>query len=223
MKKIILIFSLLYLSMGIASAVDNNKSEAGALDITVLGLFSDRAILKVNDKQHIVKVGQQTPEGIKLISADSENAVLEINGKQSTHALGSHISSRFKNAEVKGEATIWPINDMYITTGTINGQPVTFMVDTGATWISMSGQHAKRLGIDYRVRGKRSRVSTANGIVPVFVVNLDRVKVGDIELHHVAAAVLEADSGREILLGMSFLNRVEIERKGRMMLLKRKW
>ncbi|MCW9024496.1 MAG: retroviral-like aspartic protease family protein [Gammaproteobacteria bacterium] len=194
-----------------------------AMDITVLGLFSDRAILKVDDKQHMIKVGEKTPEGIKLISANSEKAVLEVNGKQDSYSLGTHISSHYETVEVKGEASIWPVRGMYVTTGTINGHPVTFMVDTGATWISMSGQHAKRLGIDYRVNGKRRRVSTANGVIPVFVVNLDRVKVGDIELHHVEAAVADADTGSEILLGMSFLQRVNIERKGQVMMLKRKW
>lgn len=194
-----------------------------AMDITVLGLFNDRAILKVDDKQHILKSGQTSPEGIILISADSQYAVLEIDGKQEKYFLGSHVSSHFEKPEIVGEAKIWPINGMYMVAGSINGYPIKFMVDTGASWISMNSEQAKRLGIDYRVKGRRSLVSTANGTVPIFVVNLDKVKIGDIELSHVQAGVLEGNSPKEVLLGMSFLERVEIERKGTMMLLKRKW
>ena len=206
-----IIFSLLPLSV------------AHAMDITVLGLFNDRAILKVDDKQHILKSGQTSPEGIKLISADSQYAVLEIDGKQEKFSLGNHVSSHFEKPEVLGEAKIWPINGMYIVAGSINGHPTKFMVDTGASWIAMNSHHAKLLGIDYRINGERGFVSTANGTVQTFIINLDRVKIGDIELQHVKAGVIEGNSPTEVLLGMSFLERVEIERKGTMMLLKRKW
>ncbi|MDH5572512.1 MAG: retroviral-like aspartic protease family protein [Gammaproteobacteria bacterium] len=194
-----------------------------AMDISILGLFSDRAILKVDDRQHILKTGQTSPEGIKLVSSDSQYAVLEINGKQEKYALGSHVSSHFDKPEIKGQAMIWPVNGMYVVAGSINGYPIKFMVDTGASWVSMNSEQAKRLGIDYRVKGRRDWVSTANGTVPIFIVNLDKVKIGDIEFSHVEAGVLEGHSPSEVLLGMSFLERVEIERKGTMMLLKRKW
>jgi len=191
--------------------------------ILVLGLFKDRAVIRIGEKQRMLRVGVKSPEGVMLIEADSEKAVLEIDGKKDTYYLGQHVSSHFKKAEIKGEANIWPVNGMYMVGGTINGHPVKFMVDTGATWISMNSHHAKRIGLDYRVSGKRSSVSTASGVEQVFIVNLDRVKIADIELHHVEAAVLEGNSPTEILLGMSFLDRVEIQRKGRMMTLKKKW
>ncbi len=218
LKKIIIIFICLLCSVtGAAPADEANDA------ILVLGLFKDRAIIRIGEKQHILRVGEKSPEGVKLIEADSEKAVLEFKGKKDTYFLGQHVSRHFKKAEVKGEATIWPVNGMYMVAGAINGHPVKFMVDTGATWVSMNSHHAKRIGLDYRVSGKRSSVSTASGVEQVFVLNLDRVKVGDIELHHVEAAVLEGRSPTDILLGMSFLDRVEIQRKGRMMLLKKKW
>ncbi len=215
---IILILLLPLLSATGAAAADKNDET-----ILVLGLFKDRAIIRIGDKQRMLRVGEKTPEGVTLIEADSEKAVLEIKGKKETYFLGQHVSSHFKPAEIKGEANIWPVNGMYMVGGTINGHPVKFMVDTGATWISMNSHHAKRIGLDYRVSGKRSSVSTASGVEQVFVINLDRVKIGDIELHHVEAAVLEGRSPTEILLGMSFLDRVEIERKGQVMTLKKKW
>ncbi len=219
-KKILLILILLLplLSTTSVAAPDTNSET-----ILVLGLFKDRAVIRIGKQQHMLRVGETTPEGVKLIEADSEKAVLEFKGKKDTYFLGQHISSHFKKAEIKGEANIWPVNGMYMVAGAINGQPVKFMLDTGASWISMNSQHARRLGLDYRVSGKRRSVSTANGIVQVFVLNLDRVRVGDIILHHVDAAVLEGHSPTEILLGMSFLERVDIQRKGQMMILKKKW
>jgi len=215
-----LIFILLLPLLSATSVAAPDEDEQ---TILVLGLFKDKAIIRIGEKQRMLRVGETTPEGVKLIEADSEKAVLEIEGKKETFYLGQHVSSHFKKAEIKGEANIWPVNGMYMVGGTINGQPVKFMVDTGATWISMNSHHAKRIGLDYRVSGKRSSVSTASGVEQVFVVKLDRVKIGDIELHHVEAAVLEGRSPTEILLGMSFLDRVEIQRKGRMMTLKKKW
>ncbi len=219
-KRIMLILSLL---LALLTATSTAATDDNSETILVLGLFKDRAIIRIGEKQRLLRVGEQTPEGVKLIEADSEKAVLEFKGKKDTYYLGQHISSHFKKAEIKGEANIWPVNGMYMVAGVINGHPVKFMVDTGATWISMNSRHAKRIGLDYRVSGKRSSVSTASGVAQVFVLNLDRVKVGDIELHHVEAAVLEGNSPTEILLGMSFLDRVEIQRKGRMMTLKKKW
>ncbi len=219
--KIILLFIVFIMSFMPVSYVVAGENDSET--ILVLGLFKDRAIIRIGGKQHILRVGESSPEGIKLIAADSEKAVLEFKGKKDTYFLGQHVSSHFKKTEIKGEANIWPVHGMYKVAGVINGHPVKFMVDTGATWISMNSKHAKRIGLDYRVSGKRSSVSTASGYAQVFVINLDRVKVGDIELHHVEAAVLEGNSPTEILLGMSFLDRVEIQRKGQMMTLKKKW
>ena len=112
---------------------------------------------------------------------------------------------------------------MYATAGFINGQPVNFLVDTGATWIAMNSHQARSLGINFRFLGKRGHVSTANGVVPIYRVTLAKVRVGEIELTNVAAGVLEGNSPEEVLLGNSFLNRVEMQRQGQVMLLKQKF
>ena len=78
-----------------------------------------------------------------------------------------------------------------------------------------------RLGLDYR-KGRRGMTNTANGRVPVYGVTLDRIRVGDIELSSVEAVVIE--QGLDItLLGMSFLNRVEMRRDGQTMTLMRRF
>ncbi len=200
-----------------------------AADILVLGLFKDMAILRIDGKQVKLRAGETTDDGIRLISANSNEAVIEIKGKRETFPLGSHVS--ISNTPSQEEATtgdvdevrIWPSSGMYLTAGSINGQPVHFLVDTGATWVSMGANQARRLGIDFRYRGEPGYANTANGTVKIYVVNLDKVKVGDIELLNVRGAVLEGNRSSEVLLGQSFLNRTRMERDGEMMLLRKKW
>ncbi len=193
-----------------------------AADIVVLGLFKNKAIVQIDGKQRTLKKGKASPEGVMLISADSETAILEIDGKQKEFKLGRHIGTSYKQKK-QAEAKIMPVNGMYSITGFINGQPVTFIVDTGATWISMNIHHARSLGINFRYIGKRSYVSTANGMVPIYRITLDKVRVGEIELTNVAAGVIEGNSPAKVLLGNSFLNRVEMQRQGQVMLLKQKF
>ncbi len=193
-----------------------------AADIVVLGLFKNKAIVQIDGKQRTLKKGKASPEGVILISADSETAILEINGKQKEFKLGRHIGSGYKQKK-QAEAKIMPVNGMYSITGFINGRSVKFLVDTGATWIAMNVHQARSLGINFRYIGKRSYVSTANGVVPIYRITLDKVRVGEIELTNVAAGVLEGNSPTEVLLGNSFLNRVEMQRQGQVMLLKQKF
>jgi aspartyl protease family protein len=193
-----------------------------ATDIIVLGLFKNKAIVKIDGKQRTLKKGKKSPEGVTLISADSDVAVLNVDGKQQEFRLGRHVSTSFKEKK-QAEAKIMPVNGMYSISGFINGQQVNFLVDTGATWIAMNANQARSLGINFRYIGKRSSVSTANGVVPVYRIMLEKVKVGEIELRNVAAGVLEGNSPTEVLLGNSFLNRVEMQRQGQIMLLKQKF
>ena len=193
-----------------------------ATEIMVLGLFKDKAIVNIDGKQRTLKKGKKSPEGVTLISSDSDMATLDVDGKQSDFKLGRHVRTNFKQKRLP-EAKIMPVNGMYSTTGFINGHPVSFLVDTGATWIAMNVHQARSLGINFRYIGKRGSVSTANGVVPIYRILLDKVKVGEIELTNVAAGVLEGNSPTQVLLGNSFLNRVEMQRQGQVMLLKQKF
>jgi aspartyl protease family protein len=95
------------------------------------------------------------------------------------------------------------------------------LVDTGATLISMNQSEARRLGINY-LKGQKGYSQTASGIAGVYRVKLDTVKLGDIVLNNVDAAVHEGDGPPIVLLGMSFLSRVEMKREGeRLVLTKR--
>jgi aspartyl protease family protein len=112
---------------------------------------------------------------------------------------------------------------MYSTVGSINGLPVNFLVDTGATQVAMNAAHARRLGIDHRVEGEPAMVTTASRVERAWAVRLDSVKVGEIELRNVAAMVLEGAQPETILLGMSFLGQLQITNEGQLMTLRRKY
>ncbi len=210
-KKALLL--VLVLSPLAASAVDS---------VRIVGLFSGKAVVQLDGRQRLLRSGQTSPEGVRLVSANAREAVLEINGKRGTYTLGSHISSSYAAPEGRELSVhIWPdAKGMYTVLGSINGFPVRFLVDTGATTIAMNAAEARRLGIDYRVVGEPGLASTASGVVKSYSVVLDRVKVGDIQLRNVRAGVIDGSHPQVVLLGMAFLGRVEMARKGQLLELK---
>ena len=194
-----------------------------AADVRVAGLFGGKAVLIIDGTQRLLKPGQTSPEGVKLVSADSEEAVLLIDGQQRVARMDSRVSARKRSPEVN-EVQVWrDSTGMYTTVGSVNGLPVSFLVDTGATAVAMNAQQARRLGIDFRVIGQPSGVTTASGVVNAWAVMLDRVKVGDLLLRNVQAVVLEGAHPETALLGMSYLGRLEIDNDGRLMTLRKKY
>ena len=180
MRKDVLAYSILT-ALAFLSAVP----AAHATDVSVTGLFSGKAVVSVNNgTPKLLSVGQKSPEGVKLISADSDSATLEIDGKHRTLSLGQGISSQFASS---GKSSVTLIADQrghFLTTGSINGASTRFLVDTGASGIAISSAEARRMGISY-LNGERAYSSTANGIVPVYKVVFDTVRVGDIVLNQV--------------------------------------
>jgi aspartyl protease family protein len=104
----------------------------------------------------------------------------------------------------------------YVTSGTINGQIVTFLVDTGATRISIPGNVARKLELK---RGIPHRVMTANGSITVYSTFLERVALGPLEMRNLQGHVNPHMGGQEVLLGMNFLKNLEmIQRANRLTL-----
>jgi aspartyl protease family protein len=205
---------------GILATLGSLPAAAG--DIMVLGLFKDKAVVSINGKQRSLAPGQISPEGVTLISASSNGAVLEVEGKRRSYPLGSQVNTQLA-APKHTAVQVYPNPaGMYTTVGSINGLPVNFLLDTGATFIAMNANEAKRLGLSYRLDGQRTVMSTASGMAEAFIVKLAKVKVGEIELRDVDAAVIVGDSPTEVLLGMSFLGKLEIQHKEKVMELRKK-
>ncbi len=194
------------------------RSVAQDLDMEVVGLFKNAAVLNISGNERLLKVGQLSPEGVLLVSADSKEAVIEISGKKMHLTLSSRISAEFKTPASVTVSIMLNSAGQYRTTGSINGRPVSFLVDTGATIVAINSITAKSLGIDSS-RGRVLRATTASGVVESAEVFLDIVKVGGIKIRNVQAAVIPGSFPLDILLGMSFLRNVEIrENAGTMQL-----
>lgn len=179
-----------------------------ATQVRVVGLFPGAAVLNVEGQRKLVKVGQVGPGGVVVVSADSRGAVLRVDGVERSYNLSREYSNGFAEAQKRQLSVAKGIGGHYWVAGSVNGQSIQFLVDTGATSVALNDEHARRLGIDYRVIGTPLQVSTASGTVRGWRVTLDRVKLGELEVLGVEAVVLEGSSPREALLGMSFLSRV---------------
>jgi len=198
-------------------------SVPAAPDVRVVGLFNDQAVLQINGRQHVLKAGQTSPEGVKLLEANSESAVLQIEGERVEARLDGRVSAR-KQGSTAREVQVWRnTSGMYTTVGSINGLPVSFLVDTGATQVAMNAAQARRLGIDYRVTGSPAEVTTASGVERAWMVSLDSVKLGELEVRNVQAVVLDGAQPQTTLLGMSYLGRMKITNDGQLMTLQKKY
>jgi aspartyl protease family protein len=179
-----------------------------ATQVRVVGLFPGAAVLNVEGQRKLVKVGQIGPGGVVVVSADSRGAVLRVDGVERSYSLSREYSDGFAQAQKKQLSVAKGIGGHYWVAGSVNSQSIQFLVDTGATSVALNDEHARRLGIDYRVVGTPLQVSTASGTARGWRVTLDRVKIGELEVLGVDAVVLEGSSPTEALLGMSFLSRV---------------
>jgi aspartyl protease family protein len=193
---------------------------AAAAGIALIGVIGDKAAVLALDggNPKAVKVGQ-TWSGIKVLSVDKTHATVEVEGQQRVLLIGQH----YRNANTvvsSSSASVTLAADPrghFFSEGSVNGQPMRFLVDTGATMIAIPASDARRLGIDYR-RGVQGRTRTAGGVVTVYKVTLDSVRLGGIEVTGVDAVVIE--EGLDIaLLGMSFLARLDMRQEGRTMTL----
>ena len=192
-----------------------------AADIAVVGLFPGKAVLVIDGgSPKTFAVGSTVTPGVKLLAATESTATVTVNDKKQTIAIGQHINRAVPTGPV---SVVLQANGQghFMAQGQINGGTIQMLVDTGATMIALSEADAQRLGINYKA-GQPGRVNTANGSVPVYRVRLDTVKVGSIELNQVDAVVQQAGLPFA-LLGMSFLNRMEMRRDGEKMTLTKRF
>jgi aspartyl protease family protein len=196
-----------------------------AADVSLYGIVGNKALLVIDGgKPRWLAAGETSPQGVKLISVGGNSAVIQIDGKRETIAMGqgARLAGDARSSGAQSVTLTVDEKGHFVTTGAINGVAVRLLVDTGASMISMSNTEARRLGIDY-LAGQKASVSTANGVVPAYRVKLDEVRLGEISLNNVDGMVLAGDNLPIVLLGMSFLNRMEMKRDGEKMVLTKKY
>lgn len=193
-------------------------SVAEKLDIEVVALFSKAAMLRIDGKALLLKTGQTSPEGVLLVNASSRDATIEYQGIRTIMLLSDRISSSFQKPDVVTLSVQINNQGQFIAMGSINGRPARFLIDTGANIVAMNSTVARSLGIDFS-GSKKMTATTAGGTVVSREVILDVVQVGEIKVTNVQGAVLEGEFPREILLGMSFLKNIEIQKNAGLMVL----
>jgi aspartyl protease family protein len=187
---------------------------ARAVEVNVIGLFPGKAVVVIDrGAPRTLSVGQKTPEGVVLVAADSKSATLEIDGKREVMELGRHAESAALTGARQSVTLPADGQGHFTAEGQVNGVRVRFMIDTGATLVSLPAGDARRLGIDFR-KGQPAVIQTANGRALAYRVRLDSVSVGTLTLLGVDALVHDSPGAEVALLGMSFLNRTEMRREG---------
>ncbi len=189
---------------------------AAATDVALAGVFPGKALIVVNGgAPKSVGVGTRSPDGVRVISVDSDGATLEFDGgrhrlvigQRAVHVSGAGAGGRAPSVVIQADS-----GGQFHTTGSINGAQVRFIVDTGATFVSLGRSDALKAGIDF-TKGEPALMQTANGTARAWRVVLDTVRVGDVTLRNVDGVVHSGELPFA-LLGMSFLNRMEMRRDG---------
>jgi aspartyl protease family protein len=199
-------------------------STASAQTVTLNGSMGSRqALLVIDGSPRVVEVGTSVL-GVRLLTLNGSQAEIEIGGTRRTVVAGAgavRVGAAAAASAGGNEIVLTAGSGGHFTTaGQINGKAVSFMVDTGATAIALGQADADRIGLDYK-NAPRGFAGTANGRVPVNVVTLSSVRVGDVEIANVEALVMPT-AMQHILLGNSFLARFQMKRDNDVMRLTRR-
>lgn len=195
---------------------------AGATDVTVVGLFPNKVVVQIDGgPMRTLAPGQKTPEGVTVVSVDRDSATFDIDGKRTTLRMGQARIARSAPA-VESVTLTADLAGHFSADGQVNGRNARFLVDTGATVIALPSVDARRFGVDYE-KGQKVLMRTANGTGTGYLVKLDSVAVGSVTLYGVEAVVIEGAGLAMPLLGMSFLNRMDMKREGNIMTLTKRF
>ena len=197
---------------------------AYADSVALQGMLGSKALLIVNGSAPKTVAPGETHQGVKVVSTAGDQAVVEIAGKRHTLRVGDAPASVGGNASgARGNKIVLPVGSggHFMAQGSINGQAVSFMVDTGATAVSMGVSDAERLGLNYKA-GERGMIGTANGTAQAWRIRLASVRVGDVEVFDVEA-IIAPQPMPFVLLGNSFLNRFQMKRDHDQMVLERRY
>ncbi len=197
----------------VCMAIESNVYSAPRINYR--GMHSGMALINVNGRLVKLTPGRASKDGVKLLSANLEAIVVLVEGKRYRYkkysSQGTILADKVTLIRDPGSSAYW-------ASGSINGKNVTFLIDTGASYVVMNKVQARALKIK---RGnKKIQVSTATKIETAYQVTLDTVSVGDIELQNIPAIITKHKYPPYPLLGMSFLKHVEINQENEQMTLK---
>jgi aspartyl protease family protein len=188
-------------------------------------MLGTKALLIVDGAAPKSVAAGEAYKGVKVISTSGDEAVLEIAGKQHSLRVGEAPaqvgSSSGENASGSRVVLSAGSGGHFVTLGQINGNAVQFIIDTGATAVSLSVAQAERLGLNYQ-RGQPVQMGTANGVVPAWRLKLASIRLGDVVVYDVDS-VVSAGAMPYVLLGNSFLSRFQMTRSNDQMVLEKRY
>ena len=194
---------------------------ARAADVRVVGLFGSKAVVSIDGgAPTTMRIGQRAGESVRLVAVEGETATFEIDGQRRTLRIGQPYVAKSSGGAPTVRLSA-DANGHYMANGSVNGASMRFLVDTGATMVALPAMFARHAGVRFS-DAPRGTVQTAGGPTTAYKVKLDTVTIGGVTLNNVDAVVI--DRGLTMpLLGMTFLSRMEIERDGEMMVLKKRF
>ncbi len=196
-------------------------SLAQAQAVALAGILGSKALLVVDaNPPKAVGAGDEY-QAVKVLAVTKDEATIEVNGARRTLRLGeAPVSVGARGGSGKRIVLMADSRGHFVNTGTINGRVMQYMVDTGATTISIGRSDADRMGLNYQ-RGEPVRMNTANGVAQGWRMRLDSVRLGDVEVLGVDAIVTPQPMPY-VLLGNNFLTQFQMTRLNDQMVLEKR-
>jgi aspartyl protease family protein len=202
-----------------------NAQPGLAQTVGLAGMLGTKALLIVDGAAPKSVAAGEAYKGVKVISTSGEVAVLEIAGKQHSLRVGEAPAQvgGSSGESTNGSRVVLSAGSggHFVALGQINGNAVQFIIDTGATAVSLSVAQAQRLGLNYQ-SGQPVQMGTANGVVPAWRLKLASVRLGDVVVYDVDS-VVSAGAMPYVLLGNSFLSRFQMTRSNDQMVLEKRY
>jgi aspartyl protease family protein len=196
---------------------------AAAQSVALTGVMGERALLVIDGAAPQVIAAGESRQGVTLVATDGDTAVVELGGHRQTLRVGeSPVSVGGRGGGSGSRVTLHAgTGGHFMGIGQFNGVTLPFVVDTGASNIVMGITQAEQIGINYRA-GMRSAVTTANGNTLAWQVQLNSVRLGEVEIFNVTATVVPAGAPL-VLLGNSFLGRFQMRQENDELVLEKRY
>jgi aspartyl protease family protein len=208
--------------LALAGALLCALATAQAQTVAFSGMLGDKALLIIDGQARGVAIGG-TVQGVKLVRLDGAQAQIEAGGKTQTLRLGgTAVVAGDSGGGGSGSRIVLPVGSggHYTGLAAINGHPIPFVVDTGATLIAMGPDTATLIGLD-PANSTQSAAMTANGAVATRRITLHKVTIGDVTVYNVDAMVMP-QSMPVVLLGNSFLSHFQMHSDSSTLVLEKK-
>lgn len=207
---------------GLAVILTIFSQTAWAQKVSLVGIFgSGKAVLVIDGGPPRTLVPGQSLNGVRLLKISRNTVTVDISGKIQEVSLGDHGGMSTTGSGKHSVTLIADSLGHFRGEGAINGHSVSFLVDTGASAVTMDSSTAEQLGLDLH-GAVQGMVGTANGVVQSLRISLESVRLGDVTLYNVDGFIVQSNMPG-VLLGASFLNRMEMHRDGNTMVLTQRY